>query len=58
MLTQNEVKLFKLALYWYKRWDDACPDVGMGYSDQTLLWNLENQIGVTLSQADRNRILA
>ncbi len=29
-LTSNEIRLFRLALKWYKKYDDSNPDVGLG----------------------------
>lgn len=57
MLSNNEIILFKLALYWYKKYDESNPDVGMGNFDTTLLSDLEKQIGITLTPQDRQRIL-
>lgn len=36
-MTQNEIKLAAVALYWRNQYEDACPDIGMGSLPVTLL---------------------
>ena len=56
-MSDREIALWRLALHWRKEWDDACPDVGMGPSMETLLDELERQAGIHLTEKDRKVIL-
>ena len=51
-LTAREIILFRVALKWYKNYDDSNPDVGMGSSKWGLLDNLKKQTGIEISEED------
>ena len=57
MLTPNEIKLYKLALYWYKRYDDSNPDVGMPPFPKMLLDDLIRQTGIVPTTQEKQQIL-
>ena len=51
-------ELFILALRWRKRYDDCCPDVGMGPSLMTLAQELaDSLLHTTLTDEDLKEIL-
>jgi hypothetical protein len=57
-MTSRELEVWKAALHWLKRYDDSNPDVGMGPSMRSLLSDLEQQTGITLTDDERKKVLA
>jgi len=57
LLSQNEIKLFKLALKWYEMWNNCNPDVGMGPTKEMLLNYLINQIKIYPTNQEKQEIL-
>ena len=51
-LTDREFEILVKACYWYKRYQDSHPDVGLGPSDLTLVRNVCNSLSFYVSPHD------
>jgi len=54
----QEIKAWAMALYYCKRFDDCCPDVGMGPFLTHLLEDVLKKAAVVLAQEDRDDIIS
>ena len=51
------LRAIAVAVKYYKRWDDACPDVGMGPTIDMLLDGVLTQARIKLTPTERTSVL-
>jgi len=57
-MSKTELKLFGLAVLWYKRYVCANPDVGFGPSDESVVEIIAEETGVTPTRPEREYLLS
>ena len=57
-MTATELALFKEAVYWYSKYDDSNPDVGMGNPSGHFVDDVVRRTGITASADERRSVAA
>ncbi len=52
LLTNREMEIFRLALIYRQRYNDACPEVGLGPTTFMIAESLANELSFSIDEDD------